>query len=199
MKWFKHESAAHNDEKIRELIHETGVEGYGIMMICLELIAEKIDHNLIAEIEISWRVLSEKCGKRSDKLKSILKTSAFANILPSEFRKDKVKLYCPNLLKRLDNWTERSVSTTEQVSTNQNQKKNQNKKENKNKKNPSALFTDEQTQLLKNKIAEKQHHSPNTEANKIAFEKLVAGIAQDKTIKKPMAVALHRVENGFKQ
>lgn len=125
MKWFKHECTSHNDEKTRELIHSLGAEGYGILMICYELVGEKIDEKRIAKIEISWRVLSEKCRTRQDKLRKMLKTSAFQSLLVSNFRGDYVELFCPNLLNRLDNWTERQKNyraTTEQLTANKKEK-----------------------------------------------------------------------------
>ena len=70
------------------------------------------------------------------------------------------------------------------------QNKNKNKKENKNK--TPGSFSEHQEKELKKTIAEKNHHTIDSEANKHAFENLVNGVAQDKSIKKPYAVALHR-------
>jgi len=45
---------------------------------------------------------------------------------------------------------------------------------------------------FKTKIAESKNHAVDSEANKIAFDNLVKDIAKDKTVKNPVAVAIHR-------
>jgi hypothetical protein len=202
MKWFKHNSSAHNDELIRELIHESGAEGYGIYMICLELISEKIDENLRAEIETTWSVLSEKCRKRSDKLKNILKGSAFAKLLSSEFRKDKIKLSCPNLLKRLDNWTSNLQVTSKQVSPNQNQNKKKKKEEEKESpqnldflaKEISNTLKPEEISLLKNRIEQYLKHPMQSEANSAVLRETIERMRLQHP-KDPMAYAIKCIKN----
>ena len=58
-----------------------------------------------------------------------------------------------------------------------------------------GLFTKDQEKRIKSKIAEKNHHSINGEANTAAFESLMESLAKDKEIKNPFAVALYRIEN----
>lgn len=124
MKWFKHESGAHNDEKVRELIHEFGCEGYGVYMVVLELVAEKIDDGLSPLIYISDRVLREKCRVSRQKVSKILsfldrKTMVFSKLIRKNW-----EISCPNMLNRLDNWTKKQSSSlvvaTKQVSSNKN-------------------------------------------------------------------------------
>jgi hypothetical protein len=193
MKWFKHDSGAHNDEKIRDLIHEFGCEGYGVYMIILELIAEKIDANLSPCISISDRVLREKCRVSRKKATKFLSFFGENNLIFSKLSDRTWDISCPNLLNRLDNWTKNSQVPNKKLSTNQNQKKNKNQKKKENKKTPQAgLFSETQEKKIKAKIAEKQHHNIDSEANKIAFDNLIKGILKDKDIKNPVAVALHR-------
>lgn len=68
----------------------------------------------------------------------------------------------------------------------------QEKEKRKRKKNPVGLFTESQEKQIKTKIAQTKHHSFDSEANQKAFNELVAGIAKDKSVKNPVAVALHR-------
>lgn len=195
MKWFKHDSGAHNDEKVRDLIHEFGCEGYGVYMIILELIAEKIDGNLSPCISISDRVLREKCRVSRKKTTKFLSFFGENNLIFSKLSDKTWDISCPNLLNRLDNWTKNSQVASKQVSTNQNQKKNKNKKKKENKIKPQAqsgLFSESQERKIKAKIAETKHHGIDSEANKVAFENLVKGILKDKEIKNPVSVALHR-------
>lgn len=131
MKWFKHDCQSHNDEKIRELIHQFGIEGYGVYMVILELIGEKIDRNLDAEISISDRVLREKLRVSRGKLTRILSYFGDNLLTFSNLESGSWIINCPNILKRLDNWTTNSQVTTKQPS-NQQEVKKENKKEKEN-------------------------------------------------------------------
>ena len=52
MRWFKHDSDAGNDAKLRKLRLKYGAQGYGIYWYCLELIARNVDkHNLTFQLE----------------------------------------------------------------------------------------------------------------------------------------------------
>lgn len=116
MKWYQHESSAHNDELMRELIHRFGLEGYGVYVVCLELISEKIDQKLEAKITILDSVLREKLRVSHQKLTKILAFFDQNSLIFSNFQDKKWILECPNLLKRLDNWTKRYAVTKKQVS-----------------------------------------------------------------------------------
>lgn len=131
MKWFKHDCQSHNDEKMRDLIHEFGVEGYGVYMVLLELIGEKIDKGLNAKISISDRVLREKLRVSRGKLTKILAYFDQNLLTFSKAESENWIIECPNLLKRLDNWTINSQVTNKQPSTQQEEEvrsKNKNKK-----------------------------------------------------------------------
>lgn len=123
MKWFKHESSSHNDEIMREIIHEFGCEGYGVYMIILELIAEKIDQNLSPCLSITDRVLREKSRVSHQKLNKILSFFDQNSLVFSNFSGKSWDLSCPNLLNRLDNWTKNSQATNKQVYINKNENK----------------------------------------------------------------------------
>ena len=64
MKWFKHDSNAHADAKLKRVKHRYGITGYGIYWYCVELVASKIDSKNItfaleedAElISIEWNI-----------------------------------------------------------------------------------------------------------------------------------------------
>jgi hypothetical protein len=131
MKWYKHESKSHTDEKIRDLIFKFGQEGYGIYHTCLELISEKIDKNQVPKISISDRVLREICRVSHQKLTKILSFFDQNSLIFSNFHSEYWNLDCPNLLKRLDNWTSNLQVTPKQPSNQQEQEvKKEKKKEN---------------------------------------------------------------------
>lgn len=50
MKWFKHESNANMDAKLKRVRAKYGMEGYGVYWFCLELIAQNVDKNNLADL-----------------------------------------------------------------------------------------------------------------------------------------------------
>jgi len=48
MKWFKHDSGAHVDAKLKKLRHKYGITGFGLYWYCLELIAFGVDSKHIS-------------------------------------------------------------------------------------------------------------------------------------------------------
>jgi len=118
MRWFKHDALAHNDEKIRELIHEFGVEGYGVYMIVLELVAEKIDQDLSPLITVSDQVLREKMRVSRKKLVKILSFFDQKAMAFSKFHGKYWDISCPNLLSRLDNWVKYLPKTNHKLTPN---------------------------------------------------------------------------------
>lgn len=52
MKWFKHDSDASLDAKLKRVRQKYGMEGYGLYWYCLELVAQTVEkHNLTFELE----------------------------------------------------------------------------------------------------------------------------------------------------
>ena len=139
MKWYQHDSNCHNDEKIRHLIHEEGLEAYAVYHICLELISEKIDETKKHWIEISERVLCEKLCMRLTRVQRMLNSSSFQVLLQTHNEHGMFILSCPNLLKRLDNWTKRSVVTTKQVPLQLESNKKEKKKDIEKEATPKSL------------------------------------------------------------
>ena len=45
MKWFKHDSTANMDAKLRRLKMQWGMEGYGLYWYCLEIIVQEVSSN----------------------------------------------------------------------------------------------------------------------------------------------------------
>lgn len=60
IKWFKHDSDAGNDAKLRKLRYKYGATGYGIYWFCLELIARNVEkHNLTFELEHDAELIAD--------------------------------------------------------------------------------------------------------------------------------------------
>lgn len=59
MKWFKHDSDAHRDAKLKKLLIKYGLQGYGLYFYCLELIVNDIDdENLTFELEYDSELIA---------------------------------------------------------------------------------------------------------------------------------------------
>lgn len=206
MKWFKHDSMAHNDEKMREIIHEFGSEGYGVYMVVLELVAEKIDDSLSPLISISDRVLREKCRVSHQKLTKILRFFDQKTLIYSKLLRKTWEISCPNMLNRLDNWTKKqssySVVTTSQVPSNQNQ--NEIKKEKKEQESdPVGLLTKEilngfktkELEILTARIEQYLKHPVGSEANNSCLKELLGRVHAATGVKDKMAYAVQSIKN----
>lgn len=119
MKWYKQDCKSHTDEKIRDLCFRFGFEGYGIYITLLELIGEKIDGRKIPKITISDPVLRGILRVSHKKLTAILSFLNQNSLVFSNFNGEYWTLDCPNMLKRLDNWTRDFRATSEQASAQQ--------------------------------------------------------------------------------
>ena len=203
MKWYQHETNAHNDEDMRDLIHRFGLEGYGAYVICLELIAEKIDGNLIAEITISDAVLREKLRLSHQKLTKILSFFGQKTLIFSKFSKKYWILKCPALLKRIDNWTTKKAKrygvTTEQVPL-----QSQSEREIERHQEPAdGLFSEEQVKNTKIQIAQSLGHSVLSEANAENFntvlQKLKTAMGRKEDVRDPYAYTLTIAKNIGKE
>ena len=63
MKWFRHDSTAHRDSKMKRLKHKYGIVGYGLYWYCLELIAGNVDKsNISFELEDDAELIALEWG-----------------------------------------------------------------------------------------------------------------------------------------
>ena len=73
MKWFKHDSDASNDSKLKKLRLKYGAQGYGIYWYCLELIARNVEkHNLTFELEHDAELIADDFKLSSDLVQHIM-------------------------------------------------------------------------------------------------------------------------------
>lgn len=108
MKWFKHDTDARNDTRIKLLKKKFGAMGYGIYFQLLEIIGENIKDNnheewgFVEEIH-TLDTLADECGVSRDKLTTVL---AYCNELGLLYKLDH-KMCCPKILLRLDEYATR--------------------------------------------------------------------------------------------
>jgi len=199
MKWFKHDTKAHTDEKIRELILECGLEGYGFYMMILELVAEKLDEKRVPEIEISVRLLAEKARMKRATVTRLLARCSAATLFVTSYTDLKVRINCPNLLHHLDNHTSYYKVTSKQLTSESDQESDKNKMI--ERRSPTFSFSDEQMTELKTEIAKTMGHSVFSEANKESTEHVLEKVkksARRRKIENPFGYALTVAKNLMK-
>ena len=186
MKWFKHDTGAIKDEKIQALIESEGIIGYALFFIVCELCAEKIKAEQInPKVAISWRYIELLTRTRRLTIGRVLDTCQSLGLLIKHEHPDEMIVEIPKLLKRLDNWTNRSVVATEELPsdfpTNKNKKKNKNKKENKSVEYPSDFlrFWDNYPKKVAKPVAFRawNHIAPNEQTQ----GEILAGLGRAKT------------------
>lgn len=106
MKWFKHDTDAHSDAKLRKLLIRHGAVAYAVYFHCLELIASEVnelnfdfmlehDAEIIAD-NLKVRPVGDKSG--GEIVAEILQELVTLNLLEEKSG----QLYCTKMLKRLD-------------------------------------------------------------------------------------------------
>ncbi len=100
MRWVKHDTDAHMDAKLQEILLDYGLEGYGLYWYCIELIAGKISpENTRFSLEHDARVIARNTGTAAEKVTEIL--AGFIDL--GLFESTDGFVTCMKLAKRLDN------------------------------------------------------------------------------------------------
>jgi hypothetical protein len=128
MKWFKHDTDAEDSEGLNVLIDNFGMEGYGRWFRLLETIAKKMERG------------SNRChveyteGKWCEILKTKRKKlSCFLTVIQKQLKTkvkrkgNKLRIECPNLLKKRDEYSERTRYSPDKVSLKNKEKRIKNK------------------------------------------------------------------------
>lgn len=100
MQWFKHDSSANQDVKIKKLRHAHGLAGYGLYWYIIERIQGELSlTNTSLSLEDDAEVIAMDWGITEDKIQTIINTMLCLKLfcLNSEGR-----LTCPSMAKRLD-------------------------------------------------------------------------------------------------
>ena len=106
MKWFKHDSDASSDAKIKKLIIRHGAPGYAIYFHCIELITGDIsESNLTFELEHDSEIIADNLKIKGDAHKSGIETTEeiMKTIIDlGLFQEIDNRVFCLKLAKRLD-------------------------------------------------------------------------------------------------
>lgn len=73
--YFKHDSNARNDPKIKALINKYGMSGYGRFWVIVEMLRESSNYKLVDKPYI-WNALAEHMQCTSDDVKTFIKDCA---------------------------------------------------------------------------------------------------------------------------
>lgn len=99
MKWFKHDSGAHTDAKLKKVKHKYGIVGYGLYFYCIELIASGVDKNNITfELEEDAETIALEWNLDQLKVQEIMEYMVSLNL----FENQDGRITCFKLAKRLD-------------------------------------------------------------------------------------------------
>jgi hypothetical protein len=106
MQWFKHDSDASNDAKIKKLIIKHGAVGYAVYFHCLELIVSNISEtNVTFELEHDSEIIADDLkiqGNGSQSGSQIVEQIMRTIIDLHLFDENNGHIFCFKLLKRLD-------------------------------------------------------------------------------------------------
>lgn len=106
MKWFKHETNAHADAKLRRLRIRYGLEGLGLYWYCLELIGQTVEpHNLTFELEHDAEVIADDLNIHVDHIQAMMMYMVDLGL----FEQDGVVVKCLKMAIRADEYTQKSI------------------------------------------------------------------------------------------
>lgn len=111
MKWFKHDTDARQDFKIKRLIRRFGMEGYGVYWSIIELLAFETKAQVEGDVQLSLERypvedISLDLGVSMDKTTEILEFMAVVGLIDAESYRSNI-LSCKALAKRCDEYTEK--------------------------------------------------------------------------------------------
>jgi len=99
MKWFKHDSDASLDTKLKRVRNKYGMEGYGLYWYCLEMIAKNVTlHNLTFELEDDAELISLDTGIHQERVQDMMMDFVKWGL----FENSNGNVTCMKMLKRID-------------------------------------------------------------------------------------------------
>jgi len=107
MKWFKHDSDASNDAKLRKLRHKYGAQGYGVYWYCLELVARNVDkNNLTFELEHDAELIADDFKLSTELVEEMMKYMVNLGL----FENSQGIITCLKMSTRTDEYTHKLLS-----------------------------------------------------------------------------------------
>lgn len=121
MRWYKHMTNSHNDEKLVEILHELGLEGYGFWWLLLEIIGKEMDSTDRCELSYPLKAWARKLHCSPRKTTAFFTIFSEKNLVFLEFDNTngigKLKIRIPNLLKYRDEYSKKSGHAPDKLPT----------------------------------------------------------------------------------
>ena len=115
MKWFKHDSDASNDAKLKKLRLKYGAQGYGIYWYCLELIARNVEkHNLTFELEHDAELIADDFKLSADLVQHIMTFMVDIGL----FENTNGIISCLKMATRTDEYTQKLIQSIKKTPDN---------------------------------------------------------------------------------
>jgi len=100
MLWFKHDSNAHTDAKLKKVKHKYGITGYGLYWYCIELIAQRLNKNNVSfQLEEDAELIGLEWNLDQLKVQEIMQYFVSLNLFSGD---NNGRIFCLKLAKRLD-------------------------------------------------------------------------------------------------
>lgn len=104
LKWFKHDSNANNDAKLKRVMLKYGMEGYGLYWFCLELIAQTVErHNLTFELEHDAELIAAATGIHFERVQELMADFVKLGL----FQNSDGIIFCLKMAARTDEYTQK--------------------------------------------------------------------------------------------
>ncbi len=108
MKWFKHDSNASIDAKLKRVRLKYGMEGYGLYWYCLELIAQTVEiHNLSFELEHDAELIAMDTGINQERVQDMMNDLVKWGL----FENQQGIITCLKMASRTDEYTNKLLRT----------------------------------------------------------------------------------------
>ncbi len=115
MKWFKHDSDASNDAKLKKLRLKYGAQGYGIYWYCLELIARNVEkHNLTFELEHDAELIADDFKLSTELTQHIMQFMVEIGL----FENTNGIISCLKMASRTDEYTQKLIQSVKKTPDN---------------------------------------------------------------------------------
>lgn len=184
MKWFKHDSDASIDVRLKKLMMRYGMEGYGLYWYCLEAVARNVEkHNLTFELEHDAETIAFETRLHVDHVQEVMSFMVDLGL----FENDRGVVTCLKMAARTDEYTQKVIKKSNNVPTpsGQNPKKSELREENRTEQNKiEKKYSDdsgEVAQHLENKV---RSNNPKAKVNITTWSKDIdLAIRMDKRTK----------------
>lgn len=114
IKWFKHDSNASIDAKLKRVRLKYGMEGYGLYWYCLELVAQTVEkHNLTFELEHDAELIAMDTGLHQERVQEMMSDMVKWGLFEN---RDGI-ITCLKMATRTDEYTQKVLRSQGNVST----------------------------------------------------------------------------------